>query len=143
MQNVIDKSKYVTYNCNRNTWEGVIRMSEKGVVEVNIGELKQLSPYNIPGPKGWKYADEIEWFIRKKGEKWNVNEEEMLIGVNSIPPTDPNCLVYFAIGNGGYEEFFRKDLKPGGRWVSKSYMHRVVSRDKRGTFDYVKHIAYI
>lgn len=116
-------------------------MKELDVIKVD--ELKQLSPYNIPGPTGWKYADEVERFIKKKREKWKINEEEILIGVNEIPPTDPNCLVYFAIGNEGYEEFFRKDLKPGGRWVNKSYMHRVASRDKRGTFDYVKHIAYV
>lgn len=115
---------------------------EDGYV-IKVDELMQTSPYNIPGPTNWKGADVVERFIEKKRKKWGVDSQEILIGVNDLPPSDPNCLVYIAIGGGCYEEFFRKDLKPGRRWINKSYMHRVPSRDKRGAFDYTNNIAYV
>lgn len=118
-------------------------MEEPYVIKVD--ELPPAtSPYDIPGPTGWRGAHELIRFIEKKRKKWGIDSREILMGMDDLPPTDPNCLVYIAISAGEYyEEFFRKDLKPGGRWVNKNYMHRIASRDKRGSFDYINNIAYV
>lgn len=102
--------------------------------------------FDIPGDT---YINGMETFvelIEERRKVWGVDSQEVLVGINNIPPSDPNCLVYLSIAAGGqcYQEYFRKELKYGGRWINKSYMHHVkATSSEKGTFDYNNNIAYV
>lgn len=108
--------------------------------------LWKTSPFDIPGPEYRSGLDSLADLINEKRKAWGIERQEILVGFGDAPPSDPNCLVYLDLSISGqcFEEFFRKELKPGGRWVNKSYMHHVNgSPDQKGTFDYDYEIAYI
>lgn len=115
-------------------------------IEIKIDDIPSTSPFDIPGAAYYDGLDAITRLVNEKREEWGIDVQEVLIGLDNMPPSDPNCLVYLGVAKTGmcYEEFFRKDLKPGGRWVSKSYMHHVRRESKeKGTFDYSNDMAYI
>ena len=78
--------------------------------------------------------------------EWKIDIQEVLLGISKIPPSDPQCLVYLNFSEDGksYQIFFRKELKPWGRWINKSWMHHIKGLPgQEGTFDYNYNIAYI
>lgn len=108
--------------------------------------LWKTSPFDIPGPEYREGLDTLRDLINEKRRNWGIKRREILIGVGNTPPSDPNCLVYLGLSTSGqcFEEFFRKELKPGGRWINKSYMHHIKGLpNQKGTFDYNYEIAYI
>lgn len=56
-------------------------------------------------------------FLHEIGEKYHVDNEEILIGISDIPPNDPCCLVYIQYTPFLQYEYFRKNLQVNGRWI--------------------------
>ncbi len=119
-------------------------MSETPVIIVD--DIPSDSPFDIPGDEYRSDLDKISDLIEEKAKAWGIDFQEVLIGLDDMPPSDPNCLVYLAVARGGmcFKEYFRKNLTPGERWVCKSYMHHVKNLpERKGTFNYSYEIAYI
>ena len=58
--------------------------------------------------------------LKELSNKYCVDEEEIVVGLSDIPPSDPTVLVYVRLC--GYPmEYFRKNMLPGGRWVCRQY----------------------
>ncbi len=112
---------------------------------IKVDDIQKMSPFNIPGPRHIN-TGELSCFISELSEKFNVDQEEIFIGQSGIPPSDPMCLIYLELSKhcDNVEVFFRKELKPDGRWINKNYMHHVKgSPGEEDTFDYRNGIAYI
>ena len=102
------------------------------------------SPFDIPGPRRVEGMDSFLDLIFEMRETHNVDEEEILAGRSETPPNIPECLVYLSIApNGSCTEYIRKNLKPSGRWVCKSYMHHIKDDNLKGTYDYRNNIVYV
>ncbi len=113
---------------------------------IRVDDLPSESPFDIPGSEYRKGLYNITDLIIEKAKAWGIDFQEVLVGLDDMPPSDPNCLVYLSIARNGtsFKEYFRKNLIPGGRWVCKSYMHHVKrSSKKKGTFNYSYEMAYI
>lgn len=113
---------------------------------LRAADLPSESPFDIPGDEYRKDLDKISDLIIEKAKAWGIDFQEVLIGLDDMPPSDPNCLVYISIARSGMclKEYFRKNLVPGGRWVCKSYMHHVKRLpEQKGTFNYSYDMAYI
>lgn len=110
----------------------------------NNKPLWKTSPFDIPGPRFVKGLEGVNELIDEYSREFDVDREEIFFGRSRIPPTDPGCLVYIEIEGGDCCVYFRKELKPEGRWICQSYMHHIKgSSDQEGTFDYRYGIAYI
>ena len=83
--------------------------------------------------------------IYDMSKKYNVDIEEVLIGISDVPPYDTSCLVYVRTTNSSLEEYFRKDLQPNGRWVCWNMLEEVETdnTDLIGTIDYKKQVEYV
>ena len=56
-------------------------------------------------------------FLNEISKKYQVDKEEIFIGISDIPPNDPCCLVYIRYTPFLQYEYFRKNLKGNGRWI--------------------------
>ena len=113
---------------------------------IRVADLPSESPFDIPGSEYRKGLYNITDLIIEKAKAWGIDFQEVLIGLDDMPPSDPNCLVYLSIARSStsFKEYFRKNLIPGGRWVCKSYMHHVKRLpEQKGTFNYSYEMAYI
>lgn len=103
-----------------------------------------MSSLGAPGARfiGNKTDDWIKFLIYLS-EKYDVDKEEIMVGVGSIPPSDPVCLVYASISHACLVEYFRKGLKPNGRWVCWNYLSEEIGESsQKGTYDYRKSCMY-
>lgn len=106
--------------------------------------LWKTSPFDIPGPRSVKGIGILEELINEYSKAFDVDKEEIFLGRSEIPPADPSCLVYIRVRGCDCCTYFRKGLKPDGRWICKNYMHHIKDSSKQqGTFDYRYGIAYI
>lgn len=82
--------------------------------------LWKTSPFDMPGPEGIN-TGELEKIVKKICKELNVEEQEILIGANEAPPSDPAYLVYVCLFREycSLQIYFRKDLKSGGIWMHK------------------------
>ena len=110
----------------------------------NHKPLWKTSPFDIPGPCYFNASFEPIWdLLDEMSRKYDVDEEEILIGKSDVPPSDPTCLVYLRVYGIAFEEYFRKNLKSDGRWVNENYLHHIFgTKDQEGTYDYRYGIAY-
>ncbi|MBS4961329.1 MAG: hypothetical protein E7K23_10870 [Lachnospiraceae bacterium] len=109
----------------------------------NNKPLWKTSPFDIPGPRYVKGIEGLDELMDEYSRKFDVDRESIFLGRSKIPPTDPACLVYLNIIGSDCCTFFRKELKPEGRWICESYMHHIKgSPEQEGTFDYRYGIAY-
>lgn len=105
-----------------------------------MGEL------GAPGARCF-YGNELEVYTRILEEmvrKYDVDREEILVGFGDIPPSDPTCLVYIRLTNCFMKEYFRKGMKPDGRWVCWNYLREEITKDPslKGTYDLREGIQY-
>lgn len=114
---------------------------------INEGHIPELSPFNYFGKEYIFTPDELTHLFENLSEKYDVDVQEIYLGRSNIPPDVPTCLVYIVwYPSCTYEVYFRKNLKPDGRWVCLTWMHRIpVPKDseKAGTYDYRKNCAYV
>lgn len=129
--------------------------SEKIMKQIDNGErtinearkYSDTSPYNIPGPGRIFDLNDLEILIQELSKQFGVDEQDIFIGRSEFPPETYTCLVYIELHvMGTYLVYFRKGIKPDGRWVRLSYMHHVFvdkNSEKAGTYDYRNNIAYV
>lgn len=82
--------------------------------------------------------------IREMVKRYDVDKEEILVGFGDIPPSDPTCLVYVRLTNCFAIEFFRKGMKPDGRWVCWNYLREEIAKEPslKGTYNLREGIQY-
>ena len=107
-------------------------------------DMWKTSPFDIPGPRCVYDITALQELLEEISKKYDVDEEEIFCGRSTVPPSDPACLVYLSLSqNSGCTEYFRKDLKPDGRWVCESYLHHIRGPEgQKGTYNYRYGIAY-
>lgn len=59
-------------------------------------------------------------YVQIVAQKYEIDEEEILIGFSSIPPSDHTFLVYICLDSFKPFEYVRKDKDPNGRWLPAS-----------------------
>lgn len=101
---------------------------------------------NICHEFGMEYLDMAQRLIELLEEmsiKYDVDKEEIQVGISEVPPSAPECLVYIRFLSVGYIEYFRKNKSPNGRWVNRSnlFVKKGSSRQK-GRCDLRKGIIY-
>lgn len=102
------------------------------------------------GAPGARYVDNRKnavytSIIGEMIKKYDVDREEILVGMSDIPPSDPTCLVYVCLTAFDMLEYFRKGMKSDGRWVCWNYLAEEITDNPslKGTYDLRKGIRYL
>lgn len=107
----------------------------------------ETSPFDIPGEGMLYQLDDLTKLLEEMSKKFDIDEEEIYIGRSEIPPEIQSCLVYIEWEKSdSYLVFFRKNMKPNGRWICLNYMHHVRTDrklKKERAYDYRNNIAYV
>lgn len=92
------------------------------------------------------FEDWMKWvgLLDRLSGKYDVDRQEILMGINNIPPSDPACLVYVQMGPDFVNEYFRKNGQSYGRWVCWNSLTPKKANDLslEGTYDFRKGIMY-
>lgn len=107
-------------------------------------------PITRLGPPGGRYIDNRKnevyiGIIEEAVAKYDVDRQEILVGMSDIPPSDPTCLVYIQLTTNIVTEYFRKGMKSDGRWVCWNYLAEEITDNPslKGTYDLRKGIRYL
>ncbi len=105
-----------------------------------------MGQIGAPGPEFIGVVKGMDWMemIRAASRKFDVDIEEILVGVENIPPADSSCLVYICLNTAWKTEYFRKNKSPTGRWICWNSLEQVRGEPlQKGTYDYREGKMYI